>query len=204
MSSSDHWNAVYSKKAEAELSWHQDDPSVALELMKKVGLTKKSSVIDIGAGTSRLMDRLLDLGLNDLSALDLSENALAASRARLGKRGRSVKWIVGNIIRWDPTQTYDIWHDRAVFHFLVNPTDQIAYIQRLSQSVGPGGHAIMATFALDGPEKCSGLPVARYSPASLAETLRQSFSLITHQSYLHRTPWGNPQSFQYSLFRRVD
>jgi trans-aconitate methyltransferase len=203
MDNSDHWNAVYSKKTEAELSWHQDDPSVTLDLMKWAGLATTSSVIDIGAGTSRLMDRLLDLGLNDLSALDLSDNALSASRARLGPRGRSVKWIVGNITSWEPTRTYDIWHDRAVFHFLVNPADQIAYIQRLSRSVGPGGHAIMATFALDGPEKCSGFPVARYSPASLAETLGQSFSLVTHRFYLHRTPWDNPQSFQYSLFRKA-
>lgn len=202
MSSTEHWDAVYSKKTEAELSWHQDDPSVALELMKKAGLATTSSVIDIGAGTSRLMDRLLDLGLTDLSALDLSENALAAARARLGERGKSVKWIVADITRWEPTQTYDIWHDRAVFHFLVNPTDQIAYIQRLSRSVGPGGYAIMATFALDGPEKCSGFPVARYSPASLAETLGQAFSLVDHQFHLHETPWGTPQSFQYSLFRR--
>jgi trans-aconitate methyltransferase len=202
MSNTDHWNTVYSKKAEAELSWHQDDPSVSLDLMAKAGLTTSTSVIDIGAGTSRLVDRLLDIGLNDLAALDLSESALAATRARLGERESSVKWIVGDVTTWEPTQTYDIWHDRAVFHFLVHSVDQNAYIQRLMRSVGPGGHAIIATFALDGPEKCSGFPVARYSPASLAATLGKEFTLVTHQFHLHQTPWGQPQSFQYSLFRK--
>ncbi len=204
MSNTDHWNEVYSKKEEAELSWHQDDPSVALDLMKMAALTVRSSVIDIGAGTSRLMDLLLDLGLSDLSALDLSESALAVARVRLGARENSVKWIVADITRWEPTQTYDIWHDRAVFHFLVKPDDRDAYIQRLSRSVIPGGHAIIATFALDGPEKCSGLPVARYSPTSLAETLGSVFSLVTHQFHLHHTPWGSQQSFQYSLFRKLN
>ncbi len=202
MSKTDHWNAVYSQKAEAELSWHQDDPSVAIDLMKKAGLARHSSVIDIGAGTSRLMDSLLDLGIRDLSALDLSENALSASRHRLGARGQAVKWIVADITGWEPTRTYDIWHDRAVFHFLVNPTDQTAYIERLARSVSAGGHAIIATFALDGPEKCSGFPVARYSPESLAKTLGQSFALVLHQEHRHLTPWGHPQSFQYSLFRK--
>lgn len=202
MSRTGHWETVYSTKTEAELSWHQDDPSVTLELMRKAGLRSTSSVIDIGAGTSRLMDRLIGLGLSNLSALDLSQNALAATRARLGERGNSVKWIIGDITRWEPPQTYDIWHDRAVFHFLVSPADQSAYIQRLSRSVVPGGHAIIATFALDGPEKCSGFPVERYSPATLAQRLGQAFSLKAHQFHLHQTPWGRPQSFQYSLLRR--
>lgn len=202
MSNTHHWNDVYSNKSEAELSWHQDDPSIALDLMKKAGLTTESTVIDIGAGTSRLIERLLDLGLDNLSALDLSESALAAVRVRLGDRERAVKWIVSDITGWEPTQTYDIWHDRAVFHLLVAPQDRIAYSQRLSRSVAPGGHAIIATFARDGPEKCSGLPVARYSPTSLAETLGASFTLVTHQFHLHHTPWGTEQSFQYSLFRK--
>lgn len=204
MSDTDHWNAVYSKKTEAELSWHQDNPSVALDLMKMIDLTVRSSVIDVGAGTSRLMDKLLDLGISDLSALDLSESALAAARVRLSERETSVKWIVEDITRWEPSRTYDIWHDRAVFHFLVTAKDRDAYIQRLSRSLIPGGHAIIATFALDGPEKCSGLPVARYSPITLAKTLGSGFSLVGHKAYLHHTPWGSRQSFQYSLFRKLN
>ena len=204
MSNTDHWNEVYTTKTETELSWHQDDPSVAINLMRKAGLNTGSAVIDIGAGTSRVMERLLDLGMRDLSALDLSESALSAARARLGEREKSVKWIVEDITKWEPTQVYDIWHDRAVFHFLVNPEDRIAYLQRLSQSIVPDGHVIIATFAIDGPEKCSGLAVARYSPTTLAQTLGSDFSLMAHQFYVHQTPWGNPQSFQYSLFRRVN
>lgn len=204
MSRSDHWNKVYRKKSETELSWHQDDPAVALNIMKKVGLAAGSAFIDIGAGKSRIIERLLDLGLSDLSALDLSENALASTRVRLGDRGKTVRWIVDDVTRWEPTRTYDIWHDRAVFHFLVNREDRISYIERLNRSVSSGGHAIIATFATDGPEQCSGLPVARYSPDSLAETLGAAFLLLTHQFYLHHTPWGVEQSFQYSLFRKVN
>lgn len=204
MSNTDHWNEVYSNKAEAELSWHQDEPSAALDLMRRAAMTVGSSVIDIGAGTSRLMDRLLNLGLSDLSALDLSETALSLARVQLGAREKSVRWIVEDVTRWEPTQTYDIWHDRAVFHFLVTPNDRDAYIQRLSRSVIPDGHAIIATFALDGPERCSGLPVARYSSKTLAKTLGSGFALVAHQGYLHHTPWGSQQSFQYSLFRKVN
>ena len=202
MSSSDHWNKAYTEKSEAELSWHEDDPAVALDLMKDAGLSAASSVIDIGAGTSRLMERLLDLGLEDLTALDLSQQALAEARQRLGAREKQVKWVVGDITSWAPTRCYDIWHDRAVFHFLVEPEDRAAYVQRLSRSLEPGGHALIATFATDGPEKCSGLPVARYSPESLGETLGNGFSLINHRFHLHHTPWGKGQSVQYSLFRR--
>jgi trans-aconitate methyltransferase len=204
MNSTDHWNHAYTKKSEAELSWHEDDPTVALSLMKEAGLGSTSSVIDIGAGTSRLMERLLDLGLRDLTALDLSESALAQARLRLGEREKFVKWIVHDITSWEPTQKYNIWHDRAVFHFLVHPEDRIAYIKRLSRSVPPGGLAVIATFAPDGPEKCSGLPVTRYSPASLGNTIGANFSLLTHHSHLHYTPWGNQQPFQYSLFRRAN
>lgn len=204
MSSIVYWNEVYSKKSEAELSWHQDDPSVSVDLMKTAGLSTTSAVIDIGAGTSRLIERILHLGVDDLTVLDLSEVAISKAQARLGDGETSVKWIVEDITRWDPIRTYDLWHDRAVFHFLVKPKDRLAYIQRLSQSVVKGGHAIIATFAEDGPEQCSGLPVGRYSPASLAETLGADFLLITHQFHLHHTPWGNQQSFQYSLFRKVN
>lgn len=204
MSSNNHWNEVYSKKSEAELSWHQDDPSVSVDLIKMAGLTTTSAVIDIGGGTSRLIERMLDLGVSDLTVLDLSEAAISTARHRLGERETSVKWIVEDINRWEPTQTYDVWHDRAVFHFLVKPKDRIAYIQRLSRSVVQGGHAIIATFAPEGPEKCSGLPVARYSPASLDQTLGANFSLLTHRFYLHHTPWGNQQSFQYSLFLKLN
>ena len=197
-----HWNAVYSHKQEAELSWHQNDPSVSLELLQEAGLTAASSVIDVGAGTSRVVDALISRGLSDLTVLDLSQSALDATRSRLGPDGQAVTWIAGDITLWRPTRTYDVWHDRAVFHFLTDPKDQAAYIGALSSALATGGHAVIATFAPDGPETCSGLPVARYSPELLAATLGAGFSLIDQRFQSHTTPWGHPQSFQYSLLRR--
>lgn len=197
-----HWNAVYSRKAEAQLSWHQSDPSTSLEFMEEAGLTAATSVIDIGAGTSRVVDALISRGLTDLTVLDLSEAALDATRSRLGPDGNTVTWIASDITLWRPVRTYDVWHDRAVFHFLVEPEDQSAYIECLSSGLATGGHAIIATFAPDGPQTCSGLPVARYSPESLAVALREGFALIDQRFHSHTTPWGQPQSFQYSLFRR--
>ena len=191
-----HWDAIYSQKSEADLSWHQDDPSVSLELMQEAGLTPNSSVIDIGAGTSRVIDRLLALGLHDITVLDLSQNALATARDRLGDSEKTLNWIVADITRWETSRTFDFWHDRAVFHFLVNQRDRASYIERLSRSLDTEGHAVIATFALDGPD------VARFSPESLSESLGSSFSLVTHRSHIHHTPWGRPQSFQYSLFRK--
>lgn len=202
MGKKDHWDTIYSQKAEVDLSWHQDDPSVSLELMQKAGLTPKSSVIDIGAGTSRVVDRLLALELRDISVLDLSESALATARGRLGDNGKKVSWIVADVTTWKTSRVFNIWHDRAVFHFLVDPADRVSYVDRLSSSLDLGGHAVIATFALDGPEQCSGLNVTRYSPDSLSEALGARFALVTHRFHLHRTPSGRPQSFQYGLFRK--
>lgn len=202
MGKKDHWDTIYSQKAEADLSWHQDDPSVSLELMLKAGLTPDTSVIDIGAGTSRVVDRLLTLGLRDIAVLDLSEAAIATSRGRLGDSSAKVSWIVADVTNWETSRVFNIWHDRAVFHFLLDPVDRASYVERLSTSLDLGGHAIVATFALDGPEKCSGLDVTRYSPDSLSETLGDNFGLVTHRFHVHRTPSGRPQSFQYSLFQK--
>ena len=202
MSKRDHWETIYSHKVETDLSWHQDDPSVSLELMQEAGLTPETSVIDIGAGTSRVVDRLLSLGLRDISVLDLSAHALEKVRYRLGDRGKTVSWIAADVTAWQSSRVYDIWHDRAVFHFLVDPVDRASYVERLSSSLTLGSHAVIATFAPDGPEKCSGLDVKRYSPDLLSKTLGNTFDLVAHRFHLHRTPAGRPQSFQYSLFRK--
>ncbi len=198
-----HWDDIYSHKSESQLSWHQENPSISLELLREAGLNSTSSLIDIGGGTSRVIDCLVEQGLSDLSVLDLSQIALNAARQRLGERGEMVNWIVADITVWSPTRDYDFWHDRAVFHFLVNPQDRGAYIDRLAQCVRPGGHAVIATFALDGPRTCSGLPIVRYSPRSLADALGPDFELLTHRIRIHRTPSGSPQSFQFSLLRKV-
>lgn len=197
-----HWNDVYTKKAENEVSWFQDTPTPSLELMAQLGLTQASSIIDVGGGASRLVDHLLDRGLNDLTVLDLSEAALQAARARLGSRVEKVQWIAADVTIWEPQRTYDIWHDRAAFHFLTEEHDRAAYISRLERGVKIGGHAIIATFALDGPEKCSGLPVIRYDPQSLGQTLGTAFEAVDARRHVHATPWKSDQSFQFSIFRR--
>ncbi len=203
MSRKQHWDTAYDQKSEGQFSWHQETPALSLELMQEAGITRACSVIDIGGGTSRIVDSLLDMGLSDIAVLDLSENALRAAQRRLGMPGATVTWIAADITTWQAGRQFDIWHDRAVFHFLIDPADRAAYIRALSDSLSPGGHAIIATFAPDGPDKCSGLPVQRYSPDMLAATLGVQFKLLRHHHHLHQTPWGTPQAFQFSLFRKT-
>ncbi len=198
-----HWDSVYAEKPEAQLSWHQDDPQKSLELIEVAGVSTRASIIDIGGGTSRLVDALLARGLHDLTVLDLSSIALETARQRLGPAGDAVTWIAADVTEWHPDRQYDLWHDRAVFHFLVDPTDRAAYLGTLAQAVVAGGHAIIATFAPDGPETCSGLPVARYDSGQLSEMLGNNFKLVADCRHPHHTPWGATQSFQYSLFRRL-
>jgi SAM-dependent methyltransferase len=197
-----HWDAVYEHKAEGQLSWHQDEAGVSLDLAKLAGVTAGSSAIDIGGGTSPFAEALVGLGLTDISVLDISQVALEKAHVRLGSAGNAITWIAADITSWTPGRHFDLWHDRAVFHFLVNASDRAAYLDCLAKAAGIGGHAIIATFAPDGPETCSGLPVARYSPEDLASVLGPAFDLVAHRHHLHHTPWNKPQSFQFSLFRR--
>jgi len=197
-----HWETVYTNKGENEVSWFQDDPAPSLELIDLARPTKESHIVDIGGGASRLVDKLLARGFVHVSVLDISAAALDVAQARLGARASSVEWIVADVTTWHSTQQFDIWHDRAAFHFLVAPADRAAYIARMKQALRPGGHAIIATFAIDGPEKCSGLPVNRYDPAELARELGEGVVLIESRRHDHATPWNSKQRFQFSLFRR--
>jgi SAM-dependent methyltransferase len=197
-----HWEDVYTRKGENEVSWFQENPAPSLELLEQVGATPASAIIDIGGGASRLVDNLVDRGFEDVTVLDLSGAALEAAKARLGGRAAQVHWIVADATVWEPQKAYDIWHDRAAFHFLTEGCDRAAYIARLERALKVGGYAIIATFALDGPERCSGLPVVRYDPASLGQTLGRAFQLADTRQHVHATPWGSDQSFQFSVFRR--
>lgn len=197
-----HWQDVYSKKSENEVSWFQASPSPSLELIAKLSVTEDSSIIDVGGGASRLVDHLIDRGYGDLTVLDLADAALQAAKGRLGKRADRVHWIAADVTIWEPERVYDIWHDRAAFHFLTEERDRAAYIERLQRGVRMGGHAIIATFALDGPEKCSGLPVMRYDSQSLGHTIGRAFQLVDTRRHVHSTPWKSDQSFQFSVFRR--
>ncbi len=199
----DHWQKVYTSKGENELSWFQENPAPSLEFIDRAGANPTSAIIDIGGGASRLVDALIERGFRAITVLDLSEAALAAAKARLGDRAHRVQWLASDVTTWEPPQSFDIWHDRAAFHFLTEARDRAAYLSRLRQALKPGGHAIIATFAPDGPERCSGLPVMRYDAASLAQTLGDSFELVETRSHQHITPWHSMQRFQFSIFRRV-
>ena len=196
-----HWQNVYQTKAEDEVSWFQSSPTISLDLIRATGARKDASIVDIGADASRLIDALVEAGFTALTALDLSEKALAVTKARLADRAASVDWVVADVTAWRPSRMYDVWHDRAAFHFLADPADQLAYANCVQQAVRPGGHVIIGTFALDGPEKCSGLSVARHDASSIGRILGNSFELAECRRQDHQTPGGTIQRFQFSRFR---
>lgn len=196
-----HWEAVYTTKDEKEVSWFQDNPAPSLELIEAVGATPATAIIDVGGGASRLVDSLLAKGFHAITVLDLSAAALDAAKSRLGAKAEKVKWVVADVTIWEPTELYDIWHDRAAFHFLTEDSDRNAYIARIKKALRLGGHAIIATFAPDGPERCSGLPITRYDAKTLGQALGQGFNLVETRRRTHATPWGSTQSFQFSVFR---
>ena len=201
-----HWDNVYTTKGENEVSWFQQSAAPSLDLIVQAGATDESAIIDIGGGASRLVDSLVEQGFEDVTVLDLSAAALTVARGRLeshlGASAEKVRWIVADVTTWKPARVYDIWHDRAAFHFLTDASDREAYIACLGDGLRIGGHAIIATFAPDGPEKCSGLPVARYDGESLGQTLGAAYQLLHTERHEHATPWGARQAFQFSIFRR--
>ena len=197
-----HWQNVYATKGETEVSWFQDNPTISRDMIRAANPDPGAAIIDIGGGASRLVDALLQHGYRDIAVLDLSANALDATKKRIGAAASTVDWIVADATTWQPAKTYDVWHDRAAFHFLTDPRDRAAYVERLLSAVAPAGQVIIATFALDGPEKCSGLPVQRHDSASLSAELGPEFELVETQSEIHHTPWHSTQAFQFSRFRR--
>jgi 2-polyprenyl-3-methyl-5-hydroxy-6-metoxy-1,4-benzoquinol methylase len=196
-----HWNDTYSSKGD-NVSWYQPPSSRSLELIRSAAPMHNASIIDIGAGASRLADSLLTAGYTDVTLLDISEIALGRTRDRLGEAASKVRWIVANISQWKPSRTWDVWHDRAVFHFLIDHAAQDSYIAALKQATRPGSTAILSTFALTGPEKCSGLPVQRYSAETLSARMGSDFELVTQEAEQHHTPFGTTQDFIYAGFRR--
>jgi ubiquinone/menaquinone biosynthesis C-methylase UbiE len=198
MSEQEHWEKVYQTKSAEALSWFQEHATRSLEIIRSIGAKPDSRIIDVGGGASTLVDDLLDHGFDHVSVLDLSASALEVARQRLGPKGEIVDWLAGDIRQVKlPAQTYDIWHDRAVFHFLTDPADRLAYVEQVMVSVKPGGHVIVATFAPDGPDQCSGLPVARYDHAQLHGEFGPAFELLEHANEAHKTPWGSVQHFVY-------
>jgi 2-polyprenyl-3-methyl-5-hydroxy-6-metoxy-1,4-benzoquinol methylase len=198
-----HWDAVYGSKAEDAVSWFQESADTSLELLDELELPAGARLVDVGGGASRLVDSLLDRGGFELTVLDVAAEGLAHARARLGGREESVTWVVADVTRWRPAGTYDVWHDRAVFHFLGAEEDRRHYVRTLNAAVRPGGHVVVATFAEDGPEQCSGLPVVRYDAASLADALGPGVAPVASRRQVHRTPWGGEQPFTWLALRRT-
>jgi len=198
-----HWEEVYTTKAETAVSWYQPHSARSLEWIMSAAPDHSAAIVDIGGGASRLVDDLIARGYTDLTVLDVAEAALAKSRDRLGHDAGKVDWVVADITTWRPPRIYDVWHDRAVFHFLTEPGQQAAYLSALKAGTAAGSTVVIATFALDGPEKCSGLPVQRYSPKTLSARLGPAFHLTGEAEETHETPWGSEQRFTYATFRRA-
>jgi SAM-dependent methyltransferase len=197
-----HWNSTYRTKGETGVSWFEQTPDLSLQLILETGAGPESPLIDIGGGASHIVDALLRKGWNSLAVLDVSRTAIETAQARLGGDAAKIDWIVADVTGWIPERSYQVWHDRATLHFLTQAAEREAYIERLHLALVPGGHAIIATFAPDGPERCSGLPVHRYDPQMLADTIGKGFELVSSRRHVHTTPSGSPQAFQFSLLRR--
>lgn len=203
MQSKEHWEQVYTTKPTVGVSWFQEHARQSVQFVGQTGVARHGEIIDVGAGASTLVDDLLDLGYSNVTILDLSEAALATTKSRLGLRATNVSWLVGDITRIElPRHAYDAWHDRAVFHFLTTPVEREAYVQAVLRAVKPGGHVIVATFAEDGPEKCSGLSVMRYSADGLHAEFGAPFKLLQQEREEHHTPFGTVQQFIYCLCRK--
>jgi 2-polyprenyl-3-methyl-5-hydroxy-6-metoxy-1,4-benzoquinol methylase len=197
-----HWERVYVTQPPDAVGWFQPQAALSLQLMESAGVPRDASIIDVGAGASTLVDELLERGYTDVSALDLSRSGLQHIQQRLGERAEQVQWIAADVTGFHPERRWDLWHDRAVLHFLTDPADRKGYRRALERGVEPGGYVIIATFGLEGPKRCSGLEVVRYSPATLSAELGDAFELREAHGEDHLTPTGVVQPFVFCLFRR--
>jgi 2-polyprenyl-3-methyl-5-hydroxy-6-metoxy-1,4-benzoquinol methylase len=203
MNTKTHWEHIYEKKGPTQVSWYQEHAQFSLQYIRNTGIRKTDHIIDIGGGASTLVDDLVSDGFEHITILDISATALKLSREHLGSRAANVNWIEADITQANlPHQHYDVWHDRAVFHFLTQASDRQSYIGNVRHTVRPGGHVIVATFAPDGPERCSGLEVVRYNPEGLHNEFGDGFDLIDNTRETHHTPFGTEQKFIYCYCRR--
>jgi trans-aconitate methyltransferase len=200
--SAEHWNDAYAH-GDLSRSWYQDQATASLNMLDRSSVTCQDSIIDVGGGASRLVDALLARGHGDVTVLDISETALQSARQRLGPAATQVNWLTVDLLAWRPERTYRIWHDRAVLHFLTDDDARQRYLRALRDVVETGGVAVIATFASDGPDHCSGLPVARYSPAELVAVLGSTWQPIADMREEHTTPGGTVQPFTWTAFRRL-
>ncbi|MBV8657673.1 MAG: class I SAM-dependent methyltransferase [Burkholderiales bacterium] len=202
MANRQHWETVYQTKSADEVSWYRPHLEVSLALIGKAAPARDAAIIDVGGGESTLVDDLLAAGYRNLSVLDISQAALDVTQARLGPQAGQVTWMAGDITEVVlPAAQYDVWHDRAVFHFLTEPAQRAAYVAQVRRAVKPGGHVVIATFGPEGPQKCSGLDVVRYDATTLPAQFGAHFALQESTTERHETPWGSAQQFVYCLCR---
>lgn len=202
MNAKAHWEDVYRSRAVDEVSWYRPHLDVSLSLIESAAPDRGSAIIDVGGGEATLVDDLVARGYGDVTVLDISQAAIDVARARLGPAAAPVHWITGDITNVQlEAARYDLWHDRAVFHFLTQADDRAAYVRQVARAVKPGGHVIVATFGPEGPEKCSGMDVVRYDAGTLHGEFGAKFRLLDSVTELHETPWGTPQQFMYCFCR---
>ena len=197
-----HWDRVYEDKAFTDVSWYQAQPSESLDLIEATAAQPDAPIIDIGGGASTLVDHLLERGYRDVTVLDVSDKAFVQARARLGENASRVSWIAADVTKFKAERTYSLWHDRAVLHFLVDAEDRGRYMAALRGALAPGGHLVLATFGPEGPRKCSGLEVRRYSVDAMAELLGADFELCAERTVSHETPSGGSQQFLFTHWQR--
>ena len=203
MSLKSHWEHIYQTKDTTQVSWYQEHSLKSLQLIVDTGIPKTGHIIDVGGGSSILVGDLLSEGYQHITVLDISTVALEIAQKRLGARAKDVTWLEADILQTSlPHHEFDLWHDRAVFHFLTDRDDRKRYVEAVKEAVKPGGHIIVATFASDGPERCSGLPVARYEPESLHHEFGDAFALLYGANEAHQTPFGTQQKFIYCYCRK--
>lgn len=203
MDAKSHWEHIYQTKAPTQVSWYQAEPHLSLDFIERTGVDQSAQIIDVGGGASTLVDHLLAQGFTHLTVLDVSATALAVAQQRLGQQAQAVTWREADITQADlPPHYYDVWHDRAVFHFLTQPEQRQRYREVVQQAVKPGGHVIVATFATDGPTSCSGLSIVQYSPQSLHSEFGAEFQLVNSTREAHQTPFGTEQKFIYCYCRK--
>lgn len=198
-----HWENVYQDKSPLDVSWYQKEPALSLELIRRAQLASNEAIIDVGGGASVLVDHLYKEGFTNLAVLDISDNALASAKKRLGKSAKSIEWLEADITQFEPPHQFSLWHDRAVFHFLTDQSDRKHYVKALKHALRPGGHLIIAAFVIGGPEKCSGLKVVQYNAEKLIAELGDDFELIEERNESHNTPANKEQKFTYFRFIKI-
>ena len=197
-----HWENVYETKTDHDVGWYQENPDISLKLVQKYSTNKSLPIIDVGGGNSHLTRILFDLGYSDLSVVDISLKAIERSKNRFGNDVEKVNWIESDVMHFSASHSYHTWHDRAVFHFLIEDDEVNNYAKVAAKSIAHGGYLILGTFSLTGPKNCSGLPITQYCEESLCEFFRDKFHLIECFDDVHTTPSGNPQNFIWAVFKR--